>query len=240
MHFSQINHFVLALPQGWDHRACHTSSPSTDSLPGRDLPTDSHLDSSPQSPPASPTGGHFNSSVLLDPALVIHLHPQRTLSRAQRRAVRQLCLQLGAQTLHQQVVGPITPRLRNTAQEPPEARRTCSQDVAPCWVSHLHLPQRQPPIALTQPHHLRSICLISTSHSSAEASTRKPQEPQPYWSPHGRSTALLSHPSHHLKQVGTHGPRLKQLCPQMTCVLIDMETTTTSLGGDHARNWSMR
>ncbi|XP_040093012.1 prostate androgen-regulated mucin-like protein 1 [Oryx dammah] len=211
------------------------SIPSTDSLLAETSPPTAIWTSSPQSPPASPTGGPPNSSVLLDPALVPTSPPTKNISTEPREEQSTSSASNWERTDPSPTSGGVhlTPTPEEHSTDTPEASVPTTGSQPPAESPTLTSPQApasSPSPPSTSPPEVPSAS-ISTSHSSAETSTEPTGAPttlESHTEEHSSTLTPTSHAS--AESVPTEATPQATVPPKVTCVLIDMETTTTSPG----------
>uniref|UniRef100_A0AC11E2Y6 Prostate androgen-regulated mucin-like protein 1 n=1 Tax=Ovis aries TaxID=9940 RepID=A0AC11E2Y6_SHEEP len=226
---------VLQNPLGLRLQSVSASIPSTDSLLAETSPPTATWTSSPQSPPASPTGGPPNSSVLLDPTLVATSPPTKNMSTEPREEQSTSSASNWEGTDPSPTSGGahLTPTPEEHSSDTPEAGVPTTGSQPPAESPTLTSPQApasSPSPPSTSPPEVPSAS-ISTSHSSAETSTEPtgaPTIPESHTGEHSSTLTPTSHAS--AESVPTEATPQATVPPKVTCVLIDMETTTTSPG----------
>ncbi|KAI4542833.1 hypothetical protein MG293_006959 [Ovis ammon polii] len=221
--------------QGLRLQSVSASIPSTDSLLAETSPPTATWTSSPQSPPASPTGGPPNSSVLLDPTLVATSPPTKNTSTEPREEQSTSSASNWEGTDPSPTSGGahLTPMPEEHSSDTPEAGVPTTGSQPPAESPTLTSPQApasSPSPPSTSPPEVPSAS-ISTSHSSAETSTEPtgaPTTPESHTGEHSSTLTPTSHAS--AESVPTEATPQATVPPKVTCVLIDMETTTTSPG----------
>ncbi|KAF4013070.1 hypothetical protein G4228_004359 [Cervus hanglu yarkandensis] len=211
---------------------------STDSLLPETTPPTAIWTSSPQSPPASPSSGPPNSSVLPDSTLVPTSPPTKNISTEPREE------QSTSPTSNWEGTDPsptsggvhLTPTPEEHSSGTPEAGVPTTGSHLPAESPTLTSPQvpaSSPSPPSTSPPEVPSAS-VSTSHSSAETSaepTGAPHQsvtPESHTEGHSSTHTPTSHAS--AESVPTEATPQATVPPKVTCILIDMETTTTSPG----------
>uniref|UniRef100_A0AAA9TLF8 Prostate androgen-regulated mucin-like protein 1 n=1 Tax=Bos taurus TaxID=9913 RepID=A0AAA9TLF8_BOVIN len=211
------------------------SIPSTDSLLAETTTPTAIWTSSPQSPPASPTSGPSNSSVLLDPTPVPTSLPTKNISTEPREEQSTSPASNWEGTDPSPTSGGVhlTPTPEEHSSDTPEAGVPTTGSQPPAESPTLTSPQgpaSSPLPPSTSPPEVPSAS-ISTSHSSAETSTEPtgaPTTPESHTEEHSSTLTPTSHASS--ESVPTEATPQATVPPKVTCILIDMETTTTSPG----------
>uniref|UniRef100_A0A8B9Y532 Prostate androgen-regulated mucin-like protein 1 n=1 Tax=Bos mutus grunniens TaxID=30521 RepID=A0A8B9Y532_BOSMU len=211
------------------------SIPSTDSLLAETTTPTAIWTSSPQSPPASPTSGPSNSSVLLDPTPVPTSLSTKNISTEPREEQSTSPASNWEGTDPSPTSGGVhlTPTPEEHSSDTPEAGVPTTGSQPPAESPTLTSPQAPASSPLppsTSPPEVPSAS-ISTSHSSAETSTEPtgaPTTPESHTEEHSSTLTPTSHASS--ESVPTEATPQATVPPKVTCILIDMETTTTSPG----------
>ncbi|XP_036192318.1 prostate androgen-regulated mucin-like protein 1 [Myotis myotis] len=198
--------------------------------------------SSPQSPPASPTSGTPSNSVL--PVTVSSVQTSLTTKNVVMEPTGQettLTLEdPNTDTLSTSSVVPLTPMPTEHSSGTPEANvsatgsRSLAESPSPTSAqmpasSPPALSTSPPPILSTSPPEVSSSVSDNTNHSSTETSTKTTGAPTTRESPaqeHSSGHTPTSHATSEL--VPTEKTPQTTVPAKVTCILVDIETTTAS------------
>ncbi|XP_059524473.1 prostate androgen-regulated mucin-like protein 1 isoform X1 [Myotis daubentonii] len=198
--------------------------------------------SSPQSPPASPTSGTPSNSVL--PVTVssvqTSLTPKNVVMEPTGQETTLTLEDPNTDTLSTSSVVPLTPMPTEHNSGTPEANvsatgsRSLTESPSPTSAqtpasSPPALSTSPPPILSTSPPEVSSSVSDNTNHSSTETSTKTTGAPTTRESPaqeHSSGHTPTSHATSEL--VPTEKTPQTTVPAKVTCILVDIETTTAS------------
>ncbi|XP_061047466.1 prostate androgen-regulated mucin-like protein 1 [Eubalaena glacialis] len=219
-------------------QSASTSALSPVSLPAKSSPPTVFWTSSPQSPPASPTGGTPSNSVLPDTASA-RTSPSAKNNPAEPREEEPTSPASnweGTDTDASPTSGGVhlTPTLEEHTSGTPEARVPATGSQPPVESPALTSPQApasSPSPPSTSPPEEVPSASVSTNRNSAEASTKPTgalTTSEPPAEDHSSGHRATSHAS--AEPEPTETTAQATVPPRVTCMLIDTETTTASPG----------
>ncbi|XP_059778831.1 prostate androgen-regulated mucin-like protein 1 [Balaenoptera ricei] len=219
-------------------QSASTSDLSPVSLPAKSSPPTAFWTSSPQSPPASPTGGTPSTSVLPDTTSA-RTPPSAKNDSAEPREEEPTSPASnweGTDTDASPTSGGVhlTPTLEEHTSDTPEARVPATGSQSPVESPALTSPQApasSPSPPSTSPPEEVPSASVSTSRNSAEASTKPTgalTTSEPPAEDHSSGHRATSHAP--AEPVPTETTAQATVPPRVTCMLIDTETTTASPG----------
>ncbi|KAJ8787764.1 hypothetical protein J1605_022795 [Eschrichtius robustus] len=236
--FSHTNHLCTGSSTGLRLQSASTSTLSPVSLPAKSSPPTAFWTSSPQSPPASPTGGTPSTSVLPDTASA-RTFPSAKNDSAEPREEEPTSPASnweGTDADASPTSGGVhlTPTLEEHTSDTPEARVPATGSQPPVESPALTSPQApasSPSPPSTSPPEEVPSASVSTNRNSAEASTKPTgalTTSEPPAEEHSSGHRATSHAP--AEPVPTETTAQATVPPRVTCMLIDTETTTASPG----------